>query len=231
MTRLPIPTRSALLALALLAAATGSAGAGAACPEGSASLGGYGTGYTVAAAWDTSSSTYGSYHVASDLTTGTLQMQQCCNLAATFVDAADLYDVQGVAPGTPVALTVQLVVDDAVISMGCGGTGCSGTVGATIQHGADIQRVEHTPLLFTGRDDYHDVLLLPVTIVAGTPERIDFTAYGHRNPGGNHASEAYGTFTFLGLPAGASVTSCQGYAPLATPARPSTWGRLKAIYR
>ena len=41
---------------------------------------------------------------------------------------------------------------------------------------------------------------------------------------------ATATLRFRGLPAGYSVVSCQGYA-LPTPARSSSWGRLKAAYR
>jgi hypothetical protein len=41
---------------------------------------------------------------------------------------------------------------------------------------------------------------------------------------------AVGTLRFRGLPAGYSVVSCQGYA-LPTPARPATWGGVKALYR
>lgn len=206
-----------------------------ACPESSASLGGYGTGTTLAAVFDSSASPYdgqgGTYHVAFDLHAGTLQMQQCCNLGLTIIDAADAFDVVGPPAGTPVALVVRMLVDDAVISMGCGGSGCGGLVGASLAHGADVQRAEHSVGLFSGRLDFHDVIDLPVTIVAGQPERIDFTIYGRRTPGGNHASEGTASYQLLGLPEGAVVTSCQGYTPGPTAARRASWGRLKAAYR
>jgi len=39
------------------------------------------------------------------------------------------------------------------------------------------------------------------------------------------------TFAFYGLPAGYSVTSCQGYSPAPTPVSNASWGSLKASYR
>jgi hypothetical protein len=77
-------------------------------------------------------------------------------LLHTFVDASDAYDVSGVPPGTPVALTATLSVDGAISTTGCGGSG---------------------------------------------------------------------------PPPGASVTSCRGYSLGPTPAKPSSWGRLKIRYR
>lgn len=44
------------------------------------------------------------------------------------------------------------------------------------------------------------------------------------------AAHATATLRFRGLPSGYSVASCQGYN-LRTPARPSSWGGVKALYR
>ena len=47
---------------------------------------------------------------------------------------------------------------------------------------------------------------------------------------GSSGGSVNGTFAF-GLPAGYSVTSCQGYASAPVPASPTSWGAVKATYR
>lgn len=52
------------------------------------------------------------------------------------------------------------------------------------------------------------------------------------NTGGSCSfATADGALTFEDVPAGYSVRSCQGYAACPTPARPTTWGNVKAAYR
>ena len=75
------------------------------------------------------------------------------------------------------------------------------------------------------------LLPLPLLLAAGQPERITFRLSGQRSPGGSHASEAHGVIGFTGLPPGVGITSCQGYSGTATPARRTSWGRLKTLYR
>ncbi len=227
--RAALRAASLLLALPLLALAR--PGRAAVCPATSLDLGGYGTLFTNTARGDTSSTYGGNYHVAWDLGTGQLVMNQFDNLSSTFIHTQDAYDLAGVPAGTAVTVTARFTVDSDVYTPGCGGTGCSGTVGMVIDHGGQTVEQVHSVSLFNGEQTFHDVLELPVTIIAGQPETIGFEIYGHRNPGGNHGSDGTGTIDFAGLPAGASVTSCQGFGSLATPARASTWGRLKAAYR
>ena len=45
------------------------------------------------------------------------------------------------------------------------------------------------------------------------------------------SADFMGSFTFVGLPAGYGVVSCQGFASSPTPATSTTWGRVKARYR
>ena len=183
-----------------------------------------------AAAYDTTT-TDGLNHVAYDLVSGTMLMHQCCTLTGAYFDVFDDYDVTGVPAGTPVTVTAALVVDGAVWTDGCGGTGCGGQYGAWLRHAAEGDSVFHSDHLFSGRTEHHDVLQIPVTIIAGTPERIRCTALGRRTPGGNHGSEAACGLTFAGLPPGAAIVSCQGYSGGPTPARSSSWGRVKVLYR
>jgi hypothetical protein len=78
--------------------------------------------------------------------------------------------------------------------------------------------------------DLHDSARLSVTFVGGKTLRI-FWDVDSPNPDGT-AGWVSGRFHFEGLPAGTHVVSCQGYdsAP-PTPATPTSWGRLKALYR
>jgi hypothetical protein len=152
-------------------------------------------------------------------------------LAGAHADVYDDFDVTGVPPGTPVQLFAHLTVDGAVWTPGCGGSGCGGRYSVDLIHGNDSLGVYHSDALFNGRRDHHDEIQLPVTIVAGQPERIRIHAHGARNPGGSHLSEALSVLTFTGLDAGVGVTSCKGFADGTVPVRATTWGRMKVIYR
>ena len=75
-----------------------------------------------------------------DLVSGTLLIYKDLGpLRTAYSIAREAYDVTGVAPGTPVALTAELVADGAASTPGCGASGCGGTFGASIRHGADYQ--------------------------------------------------------------------------------------------
>jgi hypothetical protein len=109
-----------------------------------------------------------------------------------------------------------------------------GIATSTLRHGSDVQQAEYKIDQFLGWQPFANTLTLDLTIVAGQPERISFSLSGRRTVGSaisESASEAHASIRFLGLPSGASITSCQGFSAMATPARTSTWGRLKAIYR
>ena len=50
--------------------------------------------------------------------------------------------------------------------------------------------------------------------------------------GSRASASASGTLSFIGLPPGYAVVSCQGYvSDLSVPVRATSWGRLKTIYR
>jgi len=48
---------------------------------------------------------------------------------------------------------------------------------------------------------------------------------------GTRSGSVNGTLAFTGLPAGYSVTSCQGFAGMPVPVRQASWGSLKHSYR
>jgi hypothetical protein len=166
-----------------------------------------------------------------DMPAGLVHMYSTGTLTGIAVDVVDDFDVTGVPSGTPVPLVAELTVDGAVWTDGCGGSGCGGSYSVKLYHGADSLEVLHSDHLFTGRLDHHDVIALPLTIVAGQPERLRIRAYGRRSPGGAHESEANSVLRFTGAPAGVLATSCKGYNPAATPALRRTWGAVKQIYR
>lgn len=190
---------------------------------------GNGTVFTSTAA--TFDSTRNEDHVQYDLVTGHVVMRQCCSITGVLTDVYDDYDVVGAPAGTPVSLTVVLTVDGAVWTFNCGGAGCAGHYVARIIHGTDATQANHSDNIFNGRIEHHDVVTLPLTIVAGQPERLRFFLAGGRAPGGSHGSEAIAVISFTGLSAGMSVVSCQGFAGAVTPVRRSTWGQLKTWYR
>ena len=166
-----------------------------------------------------------------DLPNGTVQMSQPGFLNATWAEGVDTFDVTGVPMGTPVALTAQLVVDGSVFTLGCGGTGCTGSLSMRLMSGALVDETSYNLHMFSGSQAVHDVRNLPLTIVAGTPVQIRYQVSGRRGAGGSHGSEGIGRLSFLGAPDGATVVSCQGYSSTAVPARRTSWGAIKTIYR
>lgn len=222
-----------LVSAALAASAPHPARCGPLCPATELSLSTADVYTTTAAALDTSSTSFGQFSVAYDLVSGTFRFFYCCSIRPTYVTARDAYDVAGVPAGTPVPVTASFTVDDTIFDSGsCGGSGCSGTFTASIQHGTDTAQASHSPSLFAGaRAIYHDVVQLPLTIIAGQPETIAFGMWARRATGGSHGASASGSIAFTGLPPGAAVTSCQGFGGNPTPARTPTWGRIKLLYR
>jgi hypothetical protein len=173
----------------------------------------------------------GHFRAAYDLQAGRLDLYQCCSLGVTSVTTHDTYDVEGVPSGTPVALWAEMVVDGAVFTSGCGGSGCGGVFSSSVRHGADLDEGQLAAHLFNGREEFHDVLRIPVTIVAGQPEEIEFELWGRRSPGGSHGSEGTGQIQFVVQQTGIRVISCQSFGGQPVPTRVTTWGRLKATYR
>jgi hypothetical protein len=226
---------SVVLLLNALLVVPARAHAGASCPGSTVELSGGGAATYYVASLDTSLSVGGQFHVDYHLVTGTLDMDQNRSVAMTYVRASDAYDVAGVPAGTPVPVTATFNVhSDIYTDTGCGDPNCAGYVDMQIQHGVDVADQNHTlgpPPLGPNSATYADLLRLPMTIVAGQPEVVTFLLLGRFLPGGNEASDAHGVIGFTGLPAGASIVSCQGFSMGVTPTRHESWGRLKSIYR
>ncbi len=216
------------IAIASFVLAAGAARAAEPCPPSTASLAGVLSSISTAAVFDTSGER-GSARW--NTVEGVVYLYSSGWLGGPYVDAYDDYDLTGVPAGTPVSLTAELTVDGAVWTDGCGGSGCGGYYSVDFLHAADSLGVLHADHLFTGRLDHHDVLAMPITITAGQPERLHVRAHGGRSPGGAHQSEANCVLRFRGLPAGVDVVSCKGFPGMAVPTVPTSWGRLKSIYR
>ncbi len=175
--------------------------------------------------------------LAFDLVAGTLLLRHpnfpLLGNSSTHVRARDAFDVVGVAPGTPVSMVAEFSVDGAVWTPACGGSGCWGNLGISIAHGG-VSATQNAQInIFTGQPPrlVHLVARLPVVLVAGQPEVLEFLIAGSESAGGNHFVIGDGAYRFLDVPPGVVVVSCQGVAAGPTPTRATSWGRVKAMYR
>jgi hypothetical protein len=212
-------------------ATPGLAATQSACPASDLSLSTVATYTTTAAALDSS---YLLNRLQFDLVAGILSLDYCCSINPTYMNARDAYDVIGVPAGTPVSLSVEVPVSGEIYdSGGCGGSGCGGSFYASIDHGAEHAQYlfSSPPLYYGARASFSGTAQLPLTIVAGLPETVSFQFWARRALGGSHGAHAQGVIRFTGLPAGASIVSCQGFAGQITPVLRTSWGGLKTIYR
>lgn len=204
------------------------------CPASEMSISG-GVPFTSSAATLDSSAFFGDiggHRVAYDHPAGTVNVYHCCGLGRTYVKARDAFDVTGVPPGIGVGLVVELIVDGAILSAGCSASGCWGTLGFSLASGPTFYEGYLTRQMYApGREEVHGGLLLPVTIVSGQPVTIEYQLWAQRAAGGNHGAEGSGRLRFTGLPEGARVVSCQGFDSAPVPARRSSWGRIRTLYR
>lgn len=144
---------------------------------------------------------------------------------------SDDYTASGAPPGTPFTLRARLSLT-AQIFEACGLSPpyhCSdGYVVAILREGPSNEAYYSSEVTQTSS--------IEVTIqgMVGVPFRIFASADARGRGGGGRSGSAtlLALIDFIDLPAGSRITSCQGYqqdAPVA--ARPSTWGRLKSVYR
>jgi hypothetical protein len=131
------------------------------------------------------------------------------------------FTVNGLANGTPVDLTAQLVVTRTMQYPG------EFDLTARLSHGSDIAEW-HVDTAGALAPPYTTTLGIPLHVVAGTPFRINY--FLQSTPSEGHAT-LFGIFPFTDLPQGASIRSCRGYSQGAVATQPSSWGRIKATYR
>ena len=153
----------------------------------------------------------------------------------TWVASRDAFDVAGVPAGTPVTLTVELVVDGEVTTspFGCGGAGCRAGLEAWILVDGVRTAEEGGAALFAAnaRQDVHLARRATFSVTAGSPVIVEFGLLAARASGGTLSAEGAAAWRFVDVPEGVSVTSCRGFVSGPTPVAATSWGRLKSSYR
>jgi hypothetical protein len=143
---------------------------------------------------------------------------ECGSSGGVYVE--DDFSILGLPAGTPVSITAHLTGS----LSGGGGGFFYAFVNAVLSDAIGNSQSATAPPLSS-----YD-LALPVQAIAGQTFRLHFELNGGSL--GFVSGSGSGAFSFAGLPPGAVVTSCQGYASSpVTAARHSTWGRLKTVYR
>jgi len=143
------------------------------------------------------------------------------------VDTEDEYWIVGLPPGTPVDFNAEFTVSgswnvfpgvpqgefssEAFVAVPPDTSRYSIPIPGGCCHGG-ISRSLSLPLHRLGGEHFHLGLHL-----------------GSRNYRGR--VDESGQLQFTGLPPGAAVVSCQGFGGPSTPARHTSWGRLKTSYR
>lgn len=217
------------IALATSIAFAAQPAAGASCPASEMSFNGIDTFTSTAPTYD---SGVGSARVAYNLPQGTVEVYHCCGLGTGYTAARDAYDVIGVPAGTAIDLVAEMPFDGTIISLGCGASGCWGNLEGRITSGSASQKLLITRNLFAPITvPVSGFVQLPITIVAGQPQVIEFRLSAWKSAGGNHGASGTGHIGFRGLPVGAGVISCNGYALTPVPALRRSWGQLKMLYR
>lgn len=140
------------------------------------------------------------------------------------------FDVTGVAAGTAVKATLDFDVD-AVVFNNCGGGGCGANFIAMLVTPTDSVLVDGS---IPGPCDNctkvtRTTLSLPLTIVSGTPVEAAVAILYHTTNVGWGYAVVTGQYRIDGLPPDVRATTCVGSD--VTPARISTWGRVKSLYR
>jgi hypothetical protein len=105
----------------------------------------------------------------------------------------------------------------------CGGSGCAVLRKAVLCAGAGADSVGWVDAGPHGAE-----LVVPVDAIVGEPF---FASAGLWLTLAGSGGVLQGSIYFQGLPPGAGVRSCQGFAQEPTPTPDSSWGRIKARYR
>lgn len=156
-----------------------------------------------------------------------------------FVGAWDRYRIAGVPAGTPLIFRAEIQVNG-VASGGClpSNQGMGAHIQATVGNPATAETatadaaaalVGCSVVCCWNSGSLDQTLSVPFSVAAGD----DFLAYVVLTASASNTSaDVAAQLRFTGLPAGATVTSCQGFRQdVATSAARSSWGALKLLYR
>lgn len=150
------------------------------------------------------------------------------SLVAGGVSAVDAYRVIAATPGQPVAIVARLTYSISVSISSSDGSG--GAQVRLISGGVDRSDdlVVHAPCAALPEcQPRNGVLEIEISTTTGTPFQLILVAH---TGGGGADALASGRLSFVGLPLGFTVVSCQNPGG-ATTAASTSWARLKAIYR
>ena len=173
---------------------------------------------------------FGQSWVSYDLTLGTLSAggigyQGGISGSATLSDEFQLHGSPSLPPLTFRALLV-LSLSSCVLADYCCHGGSTGWI-RRADGVADQRWHQSAPRTC---ETISDSVEVEITASIGKPFLVQ---YGLLGGGGEHGSgSASGQLAFRGLPPDVLVTSCHGFTQGgSTPARPTSWGQLKQIYR
>ena len=136
------------------------------------------------------------------------------------VECWDWFRIQGLAPGTPLHFSVGLRVHSEVRD-------APSNVHADLHAGSQGMSLDFSPVPPVFVQDTLGTLQMDINSDEGflVLVYIGVSAKWMRPVWG------FATLEFSGLPPGAVASSCFGYGAPPVATRPTTWGRLKAIYR
>ena len=162
-----------------------------------------------------------SIHEFYDLVAGTIQANALsCEMATVngfaVVYAKDRFRIVGPAGSDVISFQARLVTN--------GSAGGFGTVSAGIREiGGESRNVNDN-----GLGGFATTLVLPLAHPVGQEFDLEYEV----SAAAQISAQAQGQLAFTGFPPGYGVMSCQGYAGEgAVPARRTTWGAIKSIYR
>lgn len=138
----------------------------------------------------------------------------------------DEFTIVGLPTGNPISLVARLEVSirtGCILGPGSLAAGIADEVLNSVEVGWDS-----FDLIVNEEGTKDTVLTLPIDGTTGTPFRVQFFVETRM---GECVGWIYGIFSFDGLPAGAIVTSCNGYVQGPVQVESTTWGTLKAHYR
>lgn len=218
-------TASACLAILALCV-SGSVSSAAECPQSCLSISWH-NGFCVSSAQLDTTSSGGSCgnEVGFDIPGGTL----FCTTVGGYgncwggTDVADDFVIAGAPIGKPVNLSVELAINTSSF----GGASATGTIK---RDDAAIAAWTHEFPDVDPMTEVDTTLRATIPVTVGVPFRLHFTL--DASAGGDAIRVvSLASFSFDGLGPGERIESCKGFVQAPTAVLPTTWGRLKSLYR
>ncbi len=219
-----VPSILLLIALAL---PTSSRAQAPGCPATGVTCGAASESPVASSGSKTCSNADGSGSITFDLAAGEFALSFWNELV--LINAIDRYRIEGLPDGTPIAVTARLEAEALV----CGGDVAH--IYARLSHLTEVAGTQWDaprPTQGVGGctgPETHSISV-PIAAIAGAEFAVRVELWSDPSSGGT--GNAAAVLRFEGLPPGAQLRSCKGYAldvPVA--ALPASWGRIKSEYR